>query len=72
VGDGEVAVQRLFAQRREQLLELAHAFAHRDAVAVEDGDAGRIVPAVLQSAERVQHGGDHRRLADVSNDAAHR
>src|SRR5262249_54842002 len=71
VSDPRRAGEWLLAQQRLQVVELADAAPHLDAVVGEGREARRVVTAVLELAEPAHD--DRARLtrADVSDDAAH-
>ena len=71
VPDAPVAVERLRGEARRQVAELARGAAALEAAVLHDGDAGRVVPAILQPAQAVQDHGDRVPPAHVSDDAAH-
>src|SRR5688572_15557452 len=54
-----------------QIGQLAHAPAYLNLPIPQDRDAGRIVPAILQTLEAIQKDGDCILVADISDDAAH-
>ena len=51
--------------------ELAGAAPHVDAVAVDDGNARRVVAAILEPPQPLDQDGDDGLVADVADDAAH-
>ena len=70
VADAGRAAERLLAQERRQVVELADAAAHLDAVVGDGGEPRRVVAPVLELAEPRHQ--DRARVArpDVADDAA--
>ena len=71
VADAVGAVQRPVAQDGLEVRELARTAADVDAIGAHDRDACRVVAAVLETAEPVEHHRHHFLLPDVTDDAAH-
>ncbi len=66
--------QRVRLERRAEVLELAGALLGRDAVGGDQGDARRVVPAVLEPGEPFHHDLEGRVIhgpPDVAHDSAH-
>ncbi len=72
VADPGRAFERLLAERVREVDELAEPATHAQLLVLDDGDARRVVAAVLESCEPAEE--HFRRLAwpDVSDDSAHR
>ena len=60
-----------FAQQLHQVGDAAGVLAHLHAAVIEDGQAGAVVAAVLQTVQAVQEGRFRFLAADVADDAAH-
>ena len=71
VADAGVSLHRRLGHERFQPGELAFRAAQRDLPAVEDGDARRVVAAVLQLSQAVDEHCGGVTAADVSHDSAH-
>ena len=71
VTDAVRAGQRPLAKHGLEIGQLARAASHVDAVRADDGDAGRVVAAILEPAEPIEHHRDDFLMTDVSDDAAH-
>ena len=66
--------ERVRLERRAEVLELAGALLGRDAVVGDQGDARRVVPAVLEPGQPLHHDLEGRVIhgpADVAHDSAH-
>ena len=73
VADAVGAVERLQADDLFQVAQLALGAAHLQAFAVAgDGDAGRVIAAILQPPQAVDDDGNDLLLAYITDDAAHR
>ena len=55
----------------DEILNAAHRFPDVQAMPVQGGEAGRVVPAVFQSMKPIKQDGRSRSSADIANDAAH-
>jgi len=72
VRDPETAVGRVCVECILQLADLAHRAQALDVVrAVQHGDAGRVVPAILEASQALDQDGDDVTVGDGSNDSAH-
>jgi hypothetical protein len=72
VADAERAFQRLVAEHRLEVGELAGGAAHLElAVDVDHRDAGGVVAAILEQLEPVEKDRSRRLVADVADDSAH-
>ena len=71
VTDPVRAGQRPIAKHRLEVGQLARAPPHVDAVGADDGDACRVVAAILEPAQAVEHHRDDVLLTDITDDAAH-
>ena len=71
VADADRAGQRLAAEPRLEIDQLALGAAALDVAVDQRGDARRIVAAIFQPLQRLDQQGRDRRLADDSDDAAH-
>src|SRR5438093_8026029 len=69
--DADRSADNLAGHSFLQIGQLAHAPAHLNLPIPQDRDAGRIVPAILQTLEAIQEDGDCILLPDISDDAAH-
>ena len=74
VADAVGAVDGVVVEDVFEVAELAGGAAELEAVAIAgDGDAGRVVAAVLEAAQSLNDDGDDfSTVADVTDDAAHR
>ena len=71
VADADGAGQRLDAEPRLEIHQLAFGAAALDVAVVQGGDAGRVVAAIFQPLQRLDQQGRDGRFADDSDDAAH-
>ena len=66
-----VGGQRVRRQLRVEVGDLARLLRHVQAAALDDGDAGGVVPAVLQAPQALDHDPERRPRTDVADDSAH-
>jgi len=71
VGDAELAGEQLHVRHVEHVARQAVALVQADAVAVDGGDAGRVLATVLQHRQAVVEGRGDVAGAGDSDDAAH-
>ena len=71
VADAVLAVHRLGADDLLQQIELAGAAPHLDLAGADEGDAGRVVAAVLQAPQPVDEHRHGRLGAEIADDPAH-
>src|SRR5438552_293826 len=66
------SIYRVYANGFFQVAQLAGCAADGQMIiAVEDGNSGRIVPAIFKAAETVEDDGDGFSISDVADDTAH-
>ena len=71
VADADRAGQRLAAETRLEVHELAFGAPALDVAVDQGGDAGQVVAAIFQALQRLDQQGGDGCLADDSDDAAH-
>jgi hypothetical protein len=72
VADAGVAVGRMRRHDRGEVVELALRAHHVERAVLLHGDAGRVVPAVLQAPQPAHQKRQRLTRTDVSHDPAHR
>src|SRR6185295_2476915 len=65
------AIERFDADRRFEIRELAGAATTLDQTVFHDRHAGRVVPAILETAQAVDQNRNDFFRAEITNDAAH-
>src|SRR2546430_1221224 len=70
--DADGAAARTLGEHRLEPLDRARGTAHVQSLAVEDGDARRVVPPVLQPLQPLEDQADRVLVPHVPHDAAHR
>src|SRR5262249_2571046 len=71
VPDAERALERLVLQRRDEVAELAHAPQDAQVLAVVNGETGRVVTPVFETAKTVDEKLHTALRTDVTDDATH-
>jgi hypothetical protein len=71
VADAYRAIERPLLEGALQVAQLAHGADHLDAARAVDGQARRVVAAVLEAPQAVEQDGGRRFVTDVSDNAAH-
>jgi hypothetical protein len=71
MADADRPCQRLLAQARLEIDQLALGASAVDVAANQGGDASRVVATIFQPLQRLDQEGCDRRLADNADDAAH-